>query len=166
MWEITIKSKIFFPRNIFFSEKNKLLKILLDKEINLNQFVIDIDPQNPKITLTEKDFQFYSDKKNKIDDNFLNLNKIEKKNSNTDFFNGKFLCNNDELIVSKSYNFFFNRVNLDYERIKVRIYNKSNSLWDINNFKNQNPISIRSYLKNSKNNSTIAGVDLSHKNEN
>ena len=113
--------------------------------------------------MTEKDFQFYSDKKNKIDDNFLNLNKIETKNSNTDFFNGKFLCNNDELIVSKSYNFFFNRVNLDYERIKVRIYNKSNSLWDINNFKNQNPISIRSYLKNSKNNSTIAGVDLSHK---
>ena len=40
------KIKNIFSREIyFFSEKNKLLKILLDKEINLNQFVIDIDPQ-------------------------------------------------------------------------------------------------------------------------
>ena len=39
---------------------------------------------------------------------------------------------------------------------KLGFITKATHYGDINNFKNQNPISIRSYLKNSKNNSTIA----------
>ena len=45
----------------------------------------------------------------------------------------------------------------------VKILNNSNSLWDINNFDKKNPITIRSYLINSKTQDTIAGINLSHK---
>jgi hypothetical protein len=92
-----------------------------------------------------------------------NKNKFTSEDLSQSFYSGKFRCNKKKIIVSQSPRKFFGLINQNYNKINVKIFNNSNSLWDLNNFNKKNPITIRSYLINSKTQKTIAGINLSHK---
>tara|TARA_A100001011_G_scaffold400367_1_gene514403 strand:- start:2587 stop:4965 length:2379 start_codon:yes stop_codon:yes gene_type:complete len=154
--------ELFSNEIYFYSEKNKIFSINLNFEINLNNFLSDYDPQNPKTSFNKSDIiSFIKSKKLiKINKEKLIVKKKEMKNS---FFSGELFCNKETINITNYPQNYFGLINTDYEYIKFRLYNYSNSLWEINNFVESNPITLRSYLKNSKTNNTIAGINLSNK---
>ena len=157
------KVKNIFTSEIYFISKNeKKFKIKLENSINLNNFIKNYDPQNPYNPFKKTDISQFI-KNMKIDDMVINKKIQNTKATNKSFYSGEFKCDKKEIIVSKFPRKFFSLINQNYNKINVRIFNNSNSFWDINNFNKKNPITIRSYLINSKTQKTIAGINLSHK---
>ena len=157
------KVKNIFTDKIYFISKNeKKFEINLDKSINLNYFIKNYDPQNPYNPFKKNNIIQYINNMQR-DEIVLSKKIPNTKDMNKNFYSGKFKCKNNEIVVSKFPRKFFGLINQNYNKIYVKIFNNSNSFWDINNFNKKNPITIRSYLLNSKTQDTIAGINLSHK---
>ena len=157
------KVKNIFTNEIYFISKNeKKFNINLGTTINLNYFIENYDPQNSYNHFKKDNIIKFI---NNMQKNEMILSKKipNTKATNENFYSGKFKCSKNEIIVSKFPRKIFGLINQNYNKINVKIFNNSNSLWDINNFNKKNPITIRSYLLNSKTQDTIAGINLSHK---
>jgi hypothetical protein len=159
-FEINKKSNlknIFTNEMHYYSENSKSIEVIkLDEVVNFSKFASFYDLQNPKNSIKKNDLlsklEEFKSSKNKIL-NDIEIKKIsENYKEGNNFYTGKISCklqSDKNYFVSKKNNFFLKNSALNYQKIKLEIFNNSNNIWYINDLKKEFPITIGILLKNS-----------------
>ena len=143
---------IYTKEIISYSEKNKVERILLHKEINFTKFLHYYDMHNPdnevnkNILLNEiKNFEI----SNK-DNNIFNLQKKISLTNNTGY-TGEIICRLTYPKISTSRNkskYFWSAPK--YNKIMIKITNNSNANWEINNLDKKDFYTLAALIQNQK----------------